>query len=86
MDIRQVQNEIKAVKLMAKSREMVDFINTATGGDIDSTMTGKEREQFCRHGRIDPALGTFLSSSWAQELVPPALTLITVALALHGAL
>ena len=46
MDIRQVQNEIKAVKLMAKSREIVDFINTATGGDIDSTMTGMERAQF----------------------------------------
>ena len=32
--------------------------------------------------RVDPALGTFVSTSWTQELLPPALVLLVVAVTL----
>jgi len=38
------------------------------------------------HVRVDPALGTFASTSWTQELVPPVLVLVATALALQLAL
>ena len=36
--------------------------------------------------QVDRALGTFASTSWTQELVPPALALAATALTLHLAL
>ena len=33
---------------------------------------------------VDPAIGTFESTSWTQELLPPALVCAAVALVLHS--